>query len=97
MIVAHCFWSVVVAWLGRGLRSFAVAPHGGGGLAARVMGPWISGRGFESHRGGWRCDRTRQEGTRPGSGPPAELFSSARGPNKDPRGQFILGVCGAVL
>ena len=40
-----------------------------------------------------RCDRTRWEGTRPGSGPPAELSSSAGGPNKDPRGPFLLGVC----
>ena len=68
VIVADCFAvaprgglvSVMVcggsAWwlgLGRGLQSFAVAHRGGGGRAARVVGPWISERGFESHRGGW--------------------------------------------
>ena len=34
------------------LRSFAVAHRGGGDRAAGVVRPWISERGFESHRGG---------------------------------------------
>ena len=52
VIVADYFWSGAVAWSRHGLWSFAVAHRGGGGRAARVVGPWISERGFESHRGG---------------------------------------------
>jgi len=61
------------------------------GRGPEDFGTWVR---VPPWRVGVRCDRTRREGTRTGSGPPAELSFSAGGPNKDPRGPFFFGcVC----
>ena len=85
------FWSrLAVGGRGSsGLRSFEVAHRGGGDRivwwcsSSQARGPWTSGRGFESHRGGsGRCDRTKQD-----------RYLGPALPTKDPRVQFLLCVC----
>ena len=55
---------------------------------------WIPGRGFESHCVGLESMKPHKVARYPARfGLPAELSSSAEGPNKDPPGPFLFGVC----
>ena len=59
----HCFGlssAVVLCGLGGALRG------GGGGRAARIVGSWTSGRGFESHRAGLESSVIARGGKVPG-------------------------------
>ena len=91
--MAYCFWSVVVAWSRSAV--FAVAPRGGGGRAARVMGPWILGRGFESHCGGLESGVTARGGKVPGQALVPQLNYPPRREDriKTHRVHLFLGVC----
>ena len=92
VIVAIGSVLVVVAFR---LRSLAVAPRGGGDRAARVVGPWTSGHGFETHRGGLESGVTARGGEVsdkalvPSSPFPPEL----RDRIKTPRGPFRVCAC----
>ena len=81
--------------LGHGLRSFAVAPRGGGDQAARVVGPWTSGCGFETHRVVLESGLTARGREVPVKAliPSSPFPPGLRDRIKTPRGPFRVCVC----